>query len=134
LHYTFGVAIDDDYMLRFGLGGTMYMMEKWFNNLIVDPETRDSKIKYEMLDDETIGGVSGRIELMTRNVATPYGASIQYFDEALYTNLWLQVPIVENTFSIRIDAKGYFKAFTNTPRIWENKSVFIPMVRFIVNF
>ena len=132
LHYTFGVAIDDDYMLRFGLGGTMYVMEKWFNNVIVNEELRENVTSFEMLEEETVGGVSGRVEFMSKNAATPYGASLQYFDEGLYTNLWLQVPLVENSFSLRFDAKGYFKAFTNIPRKWENKSVFIPMVRFIV--
>lgn len=132
LHYTFGVAIDDDYMLRFGLGGTMYVMESWYNNLTFDNELRENVVNYEMLEQETVGGVSGKVEFMSKNSATPYGASMQYFDEGLYTNLWLQVPLVENSFSLRFDAKGYFKAFTNTPRKWENKSVFIPMVRFIV--
>ncbi len=132
LHYTFGVAIDGDYMLRFGLGGTMYVMEKWFNNVTYNEELRENVINYEMLEEESIGGVSGKVEFMSKSSATPYGASLQYFDEGLYTNLWLQVPLVENSFSLRFDAKGYFKAFTNTPRKWENKSVFIPMVRFIV--
>lgn len=132
LHYTFGVAIDEDYMLRFGLGGTMYVMEKWYNNVVFNEELRENSINFEMLESETIGGVSGKIEFMAKNASTPYGASVQYFDEGLYTNLWLQVPLVENSFSLRFDAKGYFKAFTNTPHKWENKSVFIPMLRFIV--
>lgn len=132
LHYTFGVAIDDNYMIRFGLGGTMYVMEKWYNNVVYNEELRENTVNFEMLESETIGGVSGKVEFMSKNAATPYGASLQYFDEGLYTNLWLQVPLVENSFSIRLDAKGYFKAFTNTPRTWENKSVFMPMVRFIV--
>ena len=140
LHYTFGIAIDNDYMLRFGLGGTFYTAEKWYNRLGKDPETGDNKIYYEKLGEETIGGVSGRIEFMARNVATPYGAVLQYFDEGLFTNLWLQVPIIENTLALRIDAKGYFKAFADQPRAWETNSkgeklsVFIPMLRFIVNF
>lgn len=134
LHYTFGVAIDDNYLLRFGLGGTIYGVEKWYNKLVEDPETRRNSISYEMLTDETVGGISGRIDFMARKVATPFGVTAQYFDEGLYTNLWLQVPIVENTFSLRLDAKGYFKAFGNNPREWENKSVFMPMARFIVNF
>lgn len=134
LHYTFGVSIDDDYLLRFGLGATMYIMEKWYNNVNYDEELRENKISYEMLQDEIIGGVSGKIDFMAKNATTPYGASIQYFDEGLYTNIWLQVPIVDKTFSFRIDAKGFFKAFSNTPRRWENKSVFIPMARLIINF
>lgn len=134
LHYTFGVAIDESYLLRFGLGGTIYGVEKWYNKLVVDPDTRQNTISYEQLDGEAVGGISGRIEFMARKVATPFGLSAQYFDEGLYTNLWLQVPIVENSISVRLDAKGYFKAFADQPRAWENKSVFMPMARVIVNF
>lgn len=134
LHYTFGVAIDADYLLRFGLGATVYGVEKWYNKLVEDPDTRRNSISYEMLTDETVGGISGRIDFMARNVATPFGVTAQYFDEGLYTNLWLQVPVVENTVALRLDAKGYFKAFGNEPREWENKSVFMPTARFIVNF
>jgi hypothetical protein len=134
LHYTFGIYIDDNYLLRFGLGGTIYGAERWYNRLVEDPGTRRNSISYEKLSDEAVGGISGRIEFMARNVATPFGMSAQYFDEGLYTNIWLQVPLVQNTFSLRLDAKGYFKAFANEPRAWENKSVFIPMARFIVNF
>ena len=133
LHYTFGVAVDDNYLIRFGLGGTVYGVERWYNLRVIDSDRR-STISYERLNDETVGGISGRIDFMARNVATPFGITAQYFDEGLYTNIWLQVPIVENTFSLRLDAKGYFKAFANNPREWENNSVFMPMARFIVNF
>ncbi|GAB1370690.1 hypothetical protein MASR1M45_07510 [Candidatus Kapaibacterium sp.] len=134
LHYTFGVFIDDNYLLRFGLGGTIYGIERWYNRSVEDPNTRRNSISFERLDDEAIGGISGRVEFMARNVATPFGMSAQYFDEGIYTNIWLQVPLVKNTFSLRLDAKGYFKAFASEPREWENKSVFMPMARFIVNF
>ncbi|MBX3045244.1 MAG: hypothetical protein KIT33_10515 [Candidatus Kapabacteria bacterium] len=134
LHYTFGVAIDDNYLLRFGLGGTVYGVERWYNNNVEDPDTRRNTIKYERLSDETVGGISGRIDFMARNVATPFGVTAQYFDEGLFANIWLQVPLIENTLALRLDAKGYFKAFANQPRAWENNSVFIPMARFIVNF
>jgi hypothetical protein len=134
LHYTFGVSIDYDYLLRFGLGGTFYSVEKWYNQLNENSQTRTKEISYQLLNEESVGGVSGRIEFMARNVTTPYGVVLQYFDEGIYTNLWLQVPIIENTFALKFDAKGYFKAFADNPRAWESKSVFIPMVRFIVNF
>lgn len=134
LHYTFGVAIDRDYMIRFGLGGTIYNVEKWYNKLDEDPETRRNLISYERLKDETIGGISGRLDFMARGLTTPFGVSAQYFDEGIYTNIWLQVPIVANTFSLRLDAKGFFKAIADKPREWEHKSVFLPMARFIVNF
>jgi hypothetical protein len=70
---------------------------------------------------------------MKKSGTTPFGASIQYFDEALGTNIWLQIPIIDNTLAIRLDAKGYFVAFRDRHK-WEDYSVIMPMVRLIVNF
>ena len=134
LHYTFAMQIDNDYLIRCGIGGTIYTMEKWSNSLELKPETEEPFISYEKRDSETIGGISGKIEFMAKNITTPYGASVQYVDEGLGINAWLQIPIIPNTFAIRVDAKGYYKAFKDDPRDWEQKSLFIPMARFIVNF
>ncbi len=132
-HYTFAWTIDSDYQFRLGVGGTAYTVERWHNVLKTDAE-QEPKLNFEKNDTETIGGISGKFEFMTKNITTPYGASIQYFDEGIGLNAWLQIPIIPNTFAIRIDAKGYIKAFKDNPRDWENRSVFIPMARFIVNF
>ncbi|MDD3125567.1 MAG: hypothetical protein PHV24_07090 [Candidatus Kapabacteria bacterium] len=133
LHYTFAMQIDNDYYFRFGIGATVYTTEKWLNTLET-PEDKDPFINYAKDKSETVGGISGKLEFMTKNISTPYGASVQYFDEGLGVNAWLQIPIIQNTFALRLDAKGYFKAFKDNPRAWEKKSVFIPMARFIVNF
>lgn len=134
LFYTFGVSVDDDYMLRFGLGASVYSAEKWNYKKEEDPDTREPFLTFRRAATETIGGISGKIDFMAKGLSTPVGGTIQYFDEGLYGNLWLQIPIVENRLHIRIDAKGYFKAFTEDPRPWENESVFIPMARIILNF
>lgn len=133
LHYTFGVAIDEDYLMRFGIGATMYNVETWsFRKDSSDPIR--NTLDYYKKDDETIGGISGRLEFMSKNVVTPYGASIQYFDESLMADIWLQIPVIENTFAIRLDAKGYFAAFRDDEHEWEHSSLFTPMARFIVIF
>jgi hypothetical protein len=134
LHYTFAMQIDEDYQFRFGIGGTAYTVERWYYPLVENKETLEKKVEFKKLKQETIGGVSGKVEFMTKNVKTPYGASVQYFDEGLGVNAWLQIPIIQNTFAVRLDVRGNFKAFKDQPRDWENESVFIPMVRFIVNF
>jgi hypothetical protein len=131
VHYTFGIAIDQDYQLRFGLGGTGYHMESWRNTELTDDR---QSVVYEKVDEEFVGGISGEVEFMARNITTPWGIGMQYFDEAIYTNIWLQIPIVENAFSIRLDANGFFKAFADEPEPWEHQSVFFPMARFIFNF
>lgn len=130
LHYTFGVSIDEDYLLRFGLGGTVYNAEKW----TLQPNEDRDKIIMKKIDDETVGGISGRVEFMSKNAVTPYGGSVQYFDEAIIANLWLQIPVVQNTFALKIDVKGYWTAFRDKLHPWEKSNVFIPMVRAIINF
>ncbi|MDA3842874.1 MAG: hypothetical protein PF588_00710 [Candidatus Kapabacteria bacterium] len=127
LHYTFGMAVDYDYWLRFGLGATVYSMEMWNYQGTAD------EFEFKMNGSETIGGISGKVEFMKKSGTTPFGASIQYFDEALGTNIWLQIPIIDNTLAIRLDAKGYFVAFRDRHK-WEDYSVIMPMVRLIVNF
>jgi hypothetical protein len=93
-----------------------------------------NKLTYTKSGSETVGGLSGKIEFLSKNITTPFGGSIQYFDEALGLNVWLQIPVVTNVFAIRLDASGYVVAFRDTPHAWENQSVFIPQARIILNF
>ena len=83
---------------------------------------------------EPIGGVSMKAEFMAKNATTPYGATLQYFDESISGSIWIQIPIVENVFFLRLDAKGYAAAFKDEPRIWEKRSLFMPMARLVFNF
>ena len=135
-HYTFGMSIDEDYMLRFGLGGTVYGMESWFQDstTVVEDGFQQSELSYNKYESEAVGGISASMDFMVRNISTPYGATIQYFDQSIYGNIWLQIPVVENTFAVRLDAKGYAKVFPDEVREWEQESLFIPTARFIVNF
>ena len=133
LHYTFAVAVDSDYWFRFGVGGTGYAAEKWFDDMNTD-DPLNPKIEYSKAESESVVGLSGKVDFMAKEVTTPFGASIQYFDESLSGMIWLQIPIVPNTFAIQLDAKGYFTAFKKDPRPWEHTSLFTPMARFIVNF
>ncbi len=132
LFYTFAMAIDADYKLRFGLGATIYGAEKW-NNIKDNSQSNFGELLYAKRDDETVGNISMKMDFMATGSSTPWGATIQYFDSGIYGDIWMQVPVVDNTFSIRVDAKGFFKAFDD-PRPWENESVFMPSVRFIMFF
>jgi len=136
LHYTFGVKIDEDYSLRFGVLGSVYNVEKWYNKIIEDSLTGNRSFSFTKLDNEVIGGISGKIEFMATNVSWPFGASAQYFDEGIGANAWLHIPlpIMDNRVALRLDAKAYFAAFKSEPRAWESESLFIPMARLIFNF
>lgn len=130
LHYTFGIKIDNDYLFRFGIGGTVYNVEYWYNKLVIQPDLTNI-VQFTKLKSETVGGISGRIEFMSTNITTPFGMKLQYFDESLSGNIWLQIPVIPNMFSVRLDAQGYVVAFSNTPHPWESRSIFLPTVRCI---
>jgi hypothetical protein len=119
-------------LFRFGLGATFYQVEKWFYDL--DTADFRRKLVFRKYDDASVGDVSIRIDFMANNIATPFGANVQYFNGGIGGGLWLQVPIIKNTLALRIDGRGYFVPFKDKPEEWENKGYFVPMVRFIVNF
>lgn len=132
VHYTFGISVDDDYFMRFSVGGTGYSMETWGNELNKDIDR--PMVDLDQRKSEFIGGISGKLEFMTTNNTTPFGGGIQYFDESLQFDGWVQVPVVENTFSIRLEANGYAVAFRKNPRAWELNSLIVPMARLIYVF
>lgn len=142
IQYTFGFNIDDNYLFRLGLGGTLYNVETWAERFYRRVEKGQIKegFEYKMMKNETIGGISTKAEFMAINNSTPFGASIQYYDETIKGNIWLQIPVIYNTFFIRLDADAYSslrKAKKEDDlRPWEidNKFVFIPMAKFIFIF
>jgi len=132
VHYTFGISVDDDYFMRFSVGGTGYSMERWGYEL--NDDINSATVDLNQRESEFVGGISGKLEFMTTNNTTPFGGSIQYFDESLQFGGWVQVPVVDNTFSIRLEANGYATAFRKDPRAWEVSSLIVPMARLIYVF
>jgi len=133
-HYTFGFTIDETYLLRIGIGATVYGAENWHDKQETNDDMEDV-ISFVKGDSETIGGISMKLEFMSRDISTPFGGSLQYFDESLFTNVWLQIPVVKDTFYLKVEAKGFIPAFKNVPHPWENKgAVIIPTARLIFNF
>lgn len=132
-HYTFGLSIDETYLLRIGIGATVYGAETWHDSQELN-EDQEEVIAFIKGNTETVGGISMKLDFMRRDVRTPYGASLQYFDESIFANAWLQVPIVRDAFYLRLEAKGFVAAFKDILHPWENKSVFIPTARLVFNF
>lgn len=128
MQYTFAVRIDDTFLFRMRLGGTVYNMESW-------AETRtdvDTALTYRKTTNETVGGLSGAVDFMATAWSTPVGFTLSYFDETILGKAWLQVPIM-NQFAVRFDARVFAPVFRD-PRAWENDSVVMPAVNFIFNF
>jgi hypothetical protein len=135
-HYTFGFSIDETYLLRIGVGATIYGAETWRDYLETN-EFGEIDTLFKKADnggETTVGGISLKMEFMSRDITTPFGASVQYFDESLYANAWLQIPIVSGSFFLRVEAKGFIAAFKDNLHPWENKGVFMPSARLIFNF
>lgn len=131
-YYTFGVQIDNNYLFRFGLGGTFYQVEQWYYDL--DTANLRRRLVFKKYDEKSVGDVSIRVDFMSTDIATPFGANLQYFNGGIGGGVWLQVPIIRNTLYLRLDGRGYFVPFKDKPDEWENKGYFIPMARFILTF
>lgn len=129
VQYSFAVKVDKDFLFRMRLGGTLYGAETWTEVPVA--EGSDS-LRYSKIDDEVVGGVSGRIEFMTTGWSTPAGLKISYFDESVLTKAWLQIPL-SSQFAARIDASVFTPVFRD-PRAWELESVVLPSINIIYNF
>ncbi len=143
LQYTFAVKIDSGNYFRFRIGGSMYSMETWakeigterIDTLLGSTRKGDTTLTvdtYKKVGTKTIGGVSVRIDYMSMYVSTPYGFGLQYFDDALYGNAWLLIPISP---SLGVRVEGVFTTpVLRNPYDWENKTTFVPTARIIYNF
>jgi hypothetical protein len=146
LHYTFGMSIDKDYLLRFGIGGSFYNMETWGYGLdgvdynIEKGETGrldsdEYKVQFKKTTSQTVGGVSIRADFLAKASTTPFGATVNYFDESVYLDAFVQIPAIDNTFFIKINAKGTFRLRETENRPWESsESFFMPMLSLIYVF
>jgi hypothetical protein len=69
---------------------------------------------------------------MNTSWSTPMGASLQYFDESVLGNVWLQIQ-ASQSLGFRVDVNMFSPVFRD-PRAWENDAVFMPSLRAILNF
>ena len=133
-HYTFGFSIDESYLFRVGIGATLYGAETWHDYESTD-DFGDPSIAYKKANSETVGGISLKLDFMRKDARTPFGASLQYFDESISATAWLQAPVVKNTLFLRLELKGFIPAFKDTVHPWESKNgVFMFSPRLIFNF
>lgn len=133
LHYTFGFNIDEDYLLRFGIGGSVYSMENWKYSTVNDENNLPVDYEFANFSSEVIGGLSAKLDFMVKNTTTPYGASLNYFDESANLNFFVQFPVVENMLYLKLRANGVFRIREND-RPWERGSFFMPMANIIYVF
>ncbi len=134
-HYSFAVNIDENHYFRFKLGGTFYLLEKWQERVLRTKGGKDSLAAIEQYvndQNDGIGSISGKVEYMAITNTVHWGVSGQYFDGAGLADVWMQVPLT-SSMHLRGEVKGFLTIFRD-PKPWENKSIFIPGLQFIVNF
>lgn len=133
LQYTFGLSIDENYLLRFGVGGSFYSMENWKYKTQNDANNIPSGSEYYKNSSELVGGISAKVDFMVQNTSTPYGASLNYFDEVINLNLFVQFPVVDNMLFLKLKANGNV-ILRDFDRPWENGGFFMPSVNVIYVF
>lgn len=136
LMYTFGMSIDQDYLLRFGIGGSFYNMETWRYSTEFDQDLTPVDVAYGNVESESIGGVALKLDFLAKNDRTPFGTTLNFFDEVLYVDAFVQIPVIENSFSIKVNAKGNYIT-RGTLRAWEEaigRGFFQPNVSLIYAF
>lgn len=133
LQYTFGLSIDDNYLMRFGVGGSFYSMENWRYRVMNDENNIPSGSEYFKNDSELVGGLSAKVDFMVQDVSTPYGASLNYFDEVVNLNFYVQFPVVDNTLYLKLRANGNI-ILREFDRPWENGGFFMPSINLIYVF
>ncbi|GIV54841.1 MAG: hypothetical protein KatS3mg039_1359 [Candidatus Kapaibacterium sp.] len=143
-HYTFAIAIDSGNFFRFRIGGGIYSRELWEANNgagryrvinqggTVRIDSSYTVNRWYRVDTRYIGGVSARIDFMAMRVTTPYGLGLQYFDDAIFAQAWLLIPLSQQ-IGLRFDGQ-YFAPLLRDPHEWETASVFLPTLRVIYNF
>jgi hypothetical protein len=136
--YSFATTIDKDYQLRFKVGMSAFGMEAWHYRMTGKDDQGQDVYGFAKAEtgNESYFGITGRIEYMATNVSTPYGLAVQYFDESLSGNVWLQIPFgasFDPIKAVRLEGR-FFAPITRSARPWENSSVVVPGLRLIFNF
>ncbi|MEO5931797.1 MAG: hypothetical protein ABIR47_17825 [Candidatus Kapaibacterium sp.] len=136
-YYSFGFYADADakHLFRLKIGGTVYGVDA-FTRQIDTSATIDtssgSSAPTHLVKGENFnhGGVSGKIEYMKTGSTIPWGLGVQYFDQSILSNVWIQFAI-NRRLDLKIEGK-YFAPLSPSDRLlthpWENPNLIVPSV------
>jgi len=125
--------IDENYQFRFGVGASIYSAETWNYQSKMDSITRIKTVYYQKSKTETIGGIATRLDFMAKDYQHLLAHLFNSLMNRYLETLGSRYQLFKSIF-LRFDANAYFKVFASSPHPWENKSFFLPMARFIINF
>ncbi len=135
-YYSFGLYADNDahHLFRMKLGGTVYGVDEYSRDVLTVLNS-DLPVEGEPMltknSSKTIGGLSAKIEYMKGGTNIPYGVGIQYFDESLLSNLWIQFVVARN---LDLKLEGKFFTALRDPQPWENNSLIVPSLALKYHF
>jgi hypothetical protein len=135
--YSFGFFADAaaSHLFRLKIGGTVYGVETLHHEedtLLAVSETEDPVFNLVKHDNSTNGGVAGALEYMRTKTWVPFGARLQYVDNSLLTDLWLQFAVAKN-LDLKFDLK-YFTPIFRDPHPWENPNLVVPAIALRYHF
>ncbi|KXK55765.1 MAG: hypothetical protein UZ07_CHB004001878 [Chlorobi bacterium OLB7] len=128
-YYSFGFFLDDNaqFLFRLKLGATLYGMDEFARqNDTTSIISEKEEMVFAKTEDETKAGVSGKLEFMRSGTRIPFGASIQYFDQSILGNIWIQF-FPSQRWDLKVEGK-LAAAVLRDPYPWENKTIFAPSV------
>jgi hypothetical protein len=139
--YSFGFYADAaaQHMFRIKVGGTVYGIDQVIREqdtlaTATTGETDQVPTVFTKLanQSQSIGGVAARIEYMKGGQKIPYGLGLQYFDQSLLANLWIQF-VVGSQLDLKLEGK-YFTPIFRDPHPWEQANLVVPSASLIYHF
>jgi len=125
-YYSFGFYLDADarYLFRLKLGATAYGVDDFNREQDVNPIGEQDAPTFAKVFSQTKAGVAGKLEFMKSGINTPYGLGVQYFDQSILSNIWIQF-FPTQRWDIKLEGK-YFAPILRDPYAWENESLVVP--------
>ena len=135
-YYSFGFYADAaaKHLFRLKIGGTVYGVDYFSRRedpdaVVTGEEPRPTSLFKD--DSKSFGGVSGKIEYMKGGQAIPWGASVQYLDNSLLADAWIQFAITPR-FDLKFEGKYFTPLDDKDERLlshpWENPYLIVPAV------
>lgn len=140
LYYSFGFYADAAarHLFRLKIGGTAFGVDYFTRQydpeaVVTDGERPTILVKEK---SESVGGISGKIEYMKTGQHIPWGLGVQYLDQAVLSNIWIQFAVT-TSLDLKFEGK-YFATLNPKERLkshpWENASMVVPSLSLKYHF
>lgn len=140
-YYSFGFYADaaSRHLFRLKIGGTAYGIDDFVRIPDLEQQVGEDEpqpTKLEKVQTFNEGSISGKIEYMKVGQLIPWGASIQYLDQSILADIWIQFAITPR-LDLKFDGK-YFtpldKANRPVTHPWENPNLIVPAISLKYHF